>query len=84
MDKEVSNLESVDSNTEIKYPTWLAIVMLVRKASNKWCMCAIFTNLNMVFPEDPYPLPNIDRLIDGSLGYHTLSFLDACLGVQPD
>lgn len=33
-------------------------------------------NLNVTCPKDTYPLPDIDRLIDGSLSYHILSFMD--------
>lgn len=32
-------------------------------------MCVDSTDLNVVWPKDPYPLPNIERLIDGSPGY---------------
>lgn len=39
-------------------------------------MCVYFTDLNVVYPKDLYPLSDIDRLIDGSSGYHTLSFMD--------
>lgn len=40
-------------------------------------MCIDFTNLNVACAKDPYPLPNIDHLIDGSLSYKTLSVMDA-------
>ncbi|KAK2397192.1 hypothetical protein QL285_058795 [Trifolium repens] len=43
-------------------------------------MCVDFTDLNKACPKDPYPLPNIDRLIDGASGYKTLSFMDAYSG----
>lgn len=39
-------------------------------------MCADFTGFNNTCPKDPYPLSNIDRLIEGSFGYKTLSFID--------
>lgn len=43
-------------------------------------MCMDFTNLNITCSKDPYPLPDIDCLIDVSLGYKTLSFMDAYPG----
>ncbi|GAU42950.1 hypothetical protein TSUD_142870 [Trifolium subterraneum] len=43
-------------------------------------MCVDFTDLNKACPKDPYPLPSIDRLIDGALGCKVLSFMDAYSG----
>lgn len=40
-------------------------------------MCVDFTDLNQACPKDLYPLPNIDRFIDGALGYWLLNFNDA-------
>jgi hypothetical protein len=34
-------------------------------------------DLNKACPKDPYALSNIDRMIDGALGYKLLSFMDA-------
>lgn len=42
-------------------------------------MCVDFTDLNKVYPNDLYPLPHIDRLIDGASGFCFL-FLDAYSG----
>lgn len=43
-------------------------------------MCIDFTDLNVIGPKYPYPLTNIDRLIEGYLGYRMLSFMDAYSG----
>lgn len=43
-------------------------------------MFIYFTELNISCPNDPYPLLDIDRLIDGSLDYRILSFMDAYSG----
>jgi len=40
-------------------------------------MCVDYTDLNKACPHDAYPLPNIDRLVDGVTGNKVLSFLDA-------
>lgn len=60
----------VDSNfvREIKYPTWLANVVMVQKANGKWRMCTDFTDLNKACPKDSYRLPNIERPSRWSLG----------------
>ncbi|GAU33358.1 hypothetical protein TSUD_364830 [Trifolium subterraneum] len=78
--EEVAKLKEAGFIEEIKYPAWLENVVMVKKASDKWRMCVDFTDLNKAYPKDPYPLPNIDRLIDGASGYKMLSFMDAYSG----
>jgi len=73
-------LLSVGHIKEIQYPEWLANVVLVKKVSGKWRMCADFTDLNKACPKDSYPLLNIDALVDGASGCKMLSFLDAFSG----
>jgi len=43
-------------------------------------MCTNYTDLNKDFPKDSYPLPSIDRLIDGAVDQTILSFLDGYSG----
>jgi len=43
-------------------------------------MCTDYTDLNKAGPKDTYPLPSIDRLIDGASDQEMMSFLDAYLG----
>ncbi|RDY01984.1 hypothetical protein CR513_14614, partial [Mucuna pruriens] len=59
---------------------WLANMVMVKKANGKWRMCTDYTDLNKVCPKDPYPLPNIDRLVDNVSGFEFLSFMDAYSG----
>ncbi|GAU35844.1 hypothetical protein TSUD_63330 [Trifolium subterraneum] len=80
IDEEVHKLKETGFIEEIKYPEWLANVVLVKKSNGKWRMCVDFTDLNKACPKEPYPLPSIDRLIDGASGYKTLSFMDAYSG----
>ncbi|XP_027348261.1 uncharacterized protein LOC113859768 [Abrus precatorius] len=65
---------------EVQYSTWLANVVMVKKENRKWRMCIDFTVLNKACPEDAYPLPNNDALVDGALGHKFLSFLGAYSG----
>ena len=39
-----------------------------------------FTDLNKACPEDSYPLPHIDQLVDSTVGHRLLSFMDAFSG----
>lgn len=43
-------------------------------------MCVDYTNLNEDSPKDSYLLPDIDKLVDRSIGYRYLTFVDAYLG----
>lgn len=36
--------------------------------------------MNKACPKDSFPLPQIDQLIDATVGYQLLSFMDAYLG----
>jgi len=77
---EVQKLLSAGFITEAKYTTWLANVVLVKKPNGKWRMCTDYIDLNKACPKDTYPLPSIDRLVDGAAGHRVLSFLDAYSG----
>jgi len=77
---EADKLLSAGFIEEAHYTTWLSNVVLVKKANGKWRMCVDYTNLNKAYPRDAYPLPNIDRLVDGVAGNKVLNFLDAYSG----
>ncbi|XP_057444597.1 uncharacterized protein LOC130736831 [Lotus japonicus] len=57
---------------KVQYPTWLANVVMVKKANGKWRMCTDYTSLNKVCPKDSYPLPNVDKLTNYC--YKTMPF----------
>ncbi|RDX88965.1 Retrovirus-related Pol polyprotein from transposon 17.6, partial [Mucuna pruriens] len=78
--EETGKLLAVDFIREVRYPEWLANVVMVKKANGKWRMCTVYTDLNKVCPKDPYPLPNIDRLVDSVSGFEFLSFMNAYSG----
>ena len=43
-------------------------------------MCVDYTGLNKACPRDHFPLPRIDQIVDSTLGYKILSFMDANSG----
>ena len=53
---------------------------MVKKKTRKWRVCVDFIDLNKVFPKDPFPMPRIDQLVDATIGYPRMSFLDAFQG----
>src|SRR6516162_8204997 len=74
---EVQKLLKAKFIREVKYPTWLANVVLVKKPNGKWRMCVDYTDLNKACPKDCFPLPRIDQLVDSTSGHELLSFMDA-------
>ncbi|KAK1578749.1 hypothetical protein Q3G72_032871 [Acer saccharum] len=50
--KEVEKLLSAGSIREVKYPEWVANVVLVKKKNNQWRMCVDFTDLNKACPRE--------------------------------
>lgn len=40
-------------------------------------MCGDYTKLNKASPKDPYPLPDLNRTVDVTIGHELLSFMDA-------
>ncbi|XP_072087916.1 uncharacterized protein [Arachis hypogaea] len=78
--EEVKKLITANFIREIRFTTWLANVVMVKKNNGKWRMCVDFTDLNKACPKDAYPLPCIDTLVDNSCSYGLLSFMDAYSG----
>lgn len=51
VEEEVRKLKEVRFIREIKYTTWLANVVVVKKANKKWCMCTDYTDLKKPVPK---------------------------------
>ena len=61
----------------MKYPEWLANVVVVPKKGDKWRVCVDYIDLDEACPKDSFPLPHIDQIVDASTGHGILSFLNA-------
>ena len=79
-EKKDAKLLNANFIREVRYSTWLANIVMVKKVNGKWRICTDYTNLNKACPNDAYPLPNIDKLVDGVSRFQVLSFLDAYSG----
>ena len=77
---EVDNLLQNGFIKIVKYPKWLANVVMVQKKGNKWRVCVDYTDLNDACPKDSFPLPLIDQIVDASARHDMLSFLDTFSG----
>jgi hypothetical protein len=47
---KVQRLLDVGFIREVKYPSWLVNVMMVKKKNDKWRMCTYFTDVNKCCP----------------------------------
>ena len=77
---EVTKLKQAGAIKEVFYPQWLANTVVVKKKTGKWRVCVDFTNLNRACPKDPFPMPQIDQLVNATVGHPRMSFLDAFQG----
>jgi hypothetical protein len=75
--EEVHKLLATEIIKEVFHPEWLANPVLVKKNGGKWRMCVDYTGLNKACPKVPYPLPQIEQIVDSTAGCETLPFLDA-------
>ncbi|XP_074343028.1 uncharacterized protein LOC141680810 [Apium graveolens] len=78
--QEVKKLLEAGFIEEVQFPEWLANPIMVKKVNKKWRMCIDFTDLIDACPNDCYPLPRIDTLIDATAGHEMLSFMDGFSG----
>ena len=77
---EIDNLLTAGFMRKVKYPEWLANVVVVPKKGGKWRVCVDYTDLNEACPKDGFPLPRIDQIVDAIARHGILSFLDAFSG----
>ena len=81
---EVDNLLHNGFIRAVKYPEWLANVVVVPKKGNKWRVCVDYTGLNDAYPKDSFPLP--PHILDcGCLGRAWYAIIPGCfLRIPPD
>ena len=77
---EVVKVKHVGAIKKVFYPEWLANTVVVKKKSGKWQVCVDFMDLNKACPKDPFPMPQIDQLVDVIARHPRISFLDAFQG----
>ena len=80
INKEVGKLLQAGAIREVEYLEWLANVILVKKANDKWRLCIDFTDVNRACPKDSFPFQRIDLIVDATTGHELPSFMDAFSG----
>lgn len=74
--EEIEKLLASRSIREVKYPKWVAKMVLVKKKNRQWMMCVNFTDLNKACPNDSFLLLRIDQLADAIVGNEMFGFMD--------
>ncbi|XP_071689195.1 uncharacterized protein [Rutidosis leptorrhynchoides] len=77
---EVAKLVNAGILSEVKYQTWVANPVLVKKPDGSWRMCIDFKDINKAYPKDNYPLPEINLKVETLHAYPYKCFLDAAKG----
>ena len=80
INEEVNKFLQAKAIREVEYPNWLADVVLVKKANEKWRLCVDFNDVNRACPKDRFPLPRIDLIVDATASHELLSYMDAFSG----
>ncbi|KAD4585878.1 hypothetical protein E3N88_23479 [Mikania micrantha] len=80
--EEVEKLLKAKMIREVKFPKWLANVVVVQKKNGRCRVCVDYTDLNKACHKDPFPLPHIDSMVDATAGHEILTFMDASAGFQ--
>jgi hypothetical protein len=63
-----------------RYAEWISSVVPVQKKDGRWRVFVDFRDLNRATPNDEYPMPVAETLINASAGYKMLSFMDGNTG----
>lgn len=78
--QEVQKQVDPDFLVTYDYPQWLANIVPVLKKYGKVRMCVDYRHLNKAIPQDDFPLPHIDMLVDSTSKLNIFSFMDGFFG----
>lgn len=60
----------------IDYAEWISNIVPISKPDKLIHVCTNFRDLNKACPKDDFPLPNIDMIVDITVGYEIYSLMD--------
>ena len=89
IEKEVKKLLDAKIIVPLRYSSWVANLVPVRKKNGEIRLCVDFRNLNISCLKDNYSLPKIDQILQRVVGSHKISMIDGFFGynqiaVQPE
>jgi len=80
IEKEVNKLIEAGFVRDVKYPTWIANIVPVRKKNGQLRICVDFRDLNNACLKDDFSLPVTELMVDSTTGHEALSFMDCTAG----
>ena len=80
IEKEVKKLLDAKIIVPLKYSSWVANLVPVRKKNREIRLCVDFRNLNRSSLRDNYPLPKIEQVLQQVVGARRISVVDGFSG----
>ena len=80
IEKDLNKVINAGFICEMKYLTWIANIVPVRKKNSQLHICVDFRDLNDACPKDNFSLPVTKLIVDATTGYEALSFVDCNVG----
>ena len=80
IEAEVDKLIAAGFIREVKYPKWVSSIVPTKKKNGQIRVCVDFRYLNKACPQDDFPIPISEILIDATMGYEIFSFMDGFSG----
>ncbi|KAM1212301.1 hypothetical protein ACFX2G_003942 [Malus domestica] len=77
---EIDKLIEAGFIREVQYPKWISNIVIVLKKSGQIRVCVDFRDLNDACPNDDFPLPIIEIMVDATTSHEALSFMDGSSG----
>ena len=80
IEKEVKKLLDAKIIVPLRYSSWVANLVPVRKKNGEIRLCVDFRNLNRSSLKDNYPLPKIEQILQKVVKAHRSSMVDGFSG----
>jgi ribonuclease HI len=80
MEREVKKMLDAQIIVPLRYSSWVANLVPVRKKSGEIRLCVDFRNLNRSSRKDNYPLPNMEHILQRVIGASRISMIDGFSG----
>lgn len=77
---ELEKLINTNFIQPLAYGSWISNIVPISKKNGSIHICIDFRDANKACPKDDFPLPNIDTIVDLTMGHSMFSLMDGFLG----